>query len=193
MNDKIDQSLYNKARKDKFSFVLTMPQAMDDISYNAPGSRSTETVLPKSLQFSVYGSVLPSVTVDSGEIRYSGQAVKFSAHSRPAYSNVTVNFTIDNRFNNYWVIWKWLDIMNDDRDAIFMKGTDLTSDDSMFKKYQGTASLYALDEYNNKVAKFDYFGVLPVSLGQIDYNYRSPDPIDTTFEFSFSKLMPILL
>ena len=193
MNDKIDQSIYNKARKDKFSFVLTMPQAMNDISYNAPDSRATETVLPKSLQFSVYGSVLPSVTVDSGEIRYSGQAVKFSAHSRPAYSNVTVNFTIDYRFNNYWVIWKWLDIMNDDRDAIFMKGTDLGPEDSMFKKYQGTASLYALDEYNNKVAKFDYFGVLPVSLGQIDYNYRSPDPIDTTFEFSFSKLMPILL
>lgn len=192
MNDAIQQSIYNKSRKDKFTFVLTMPEAMNDISYDAHESRSNETVMPKTLQFSVYGAVLPSVTVDSGEIRYSGQAVKFSAHSRPAYSNVTVNFTVDNRFNNYWVIWKWLDIMNDDRDAIFMKGTELMND-SMFKKYQGSASLYALDEYNTQVAKFDYFGVLPVSLGQIDYNYRDESTIDTTFEFSFSKLTPILL
>ena len=63
----------------------------------------------------------------------------------------------------------------------------------MFKKYQGAASLYTLDEYNQKTMRFDYFGVLPVSLGQIDYNYRTAESVDTTFEFSFSKLTPTLL
>lgn len=193
MSDKIQQSIYNKARKDKFLFVLTLPDAMKDISYTSPQSRRDENVLPRTLQFSVYGAVVPTVTVDSGEIRYSGQAVKFSAHSRPAYPNVTVNFTVDNRFNNYWVIWKWLDIMNDDSNAIFYADKDLSPSDSMFKQYQGTASLYTMDEYNKKTVQFDYFGVLPVSLGQIDYNYRTTDTIDTTFEFSFSKLTPILL
>ena len=189
----MEQSIYNKSRKDKFLFVLTLPEAMNDIAYPSPSSRSDDTVLPRTLQFSVYGVVVPQVTVDSGEIRYSGQAVKFSAHSRPAYPNVTVNFTIDNRFNNYWVIWKWLDIMNDDKDAIFMKGADLKPSDSMFKKYQGTATLYSLDEYNNQTIQFDYLGLLPVSLGNIDYNYRTTDEIETTFEFSFSKLTPKLL
>lgn len=193
MSDKIQQSIYNKARKDKFLFVLTLPDAMKDISYTSPESRRDENVLPRTLQFSVYGAVVPPVTVDSGEIRYSGQAVKFSAHSRPAYPNVTVNFTVDNRFNNYWVIWKWLDIMNDDSNAIFYADKELKPSDSMFKQYQGTASLYTMDEYNKKTVQFDYFGVLPVSLGQIDYNYRTTDTIDTTFEFSFSKLTPILL
>lgn len=193
MSNEIEQSIYNKSRKDKFLFVLTLPDAMKDIAYPSTASRSDDNVLPRTLQFSVYGVVVPEVTVESGEIRYSGQAVKFSAHSRPAYPNVTVNFTIDNRFNNYWVIWKWLDIMNDDRDAIFMKGTDLSTSDSMFKKYQGTATVYSLDEYNNQTIQFDYLGLLPVSLGNIDYNYRTTDEIETTFEFSFSKLTPKLL
>ena len=91
------------------------------------------------------------------------------------------------------MIWKWLDLLNDDRDAIFMKDTRVGLNESMFKKYQGAASLYPKDEYNKSVMRFDYFGVLPVSLGQIDYNYRTPESIDTTFEFSFSKLTPILL
>ena len=193
MSDLIEQSIYNKSRKDKFVFVLTMPEAMKDIAYTSTENRQDDHVIPDTLQFSVYGTVLPSVAVESGEIRYSGQAVKFTTHSRPAYSNVSVNFTVDNRFNNYWVIWKWLDLLNDDRDAIFMKDTRVGLNESMFKKYQGAASLYPKDENNKSVMRFDYFGVLPVSLGQIDYNYRTPESIDTTFEFSFSKLTPILL
>lgn len=193
MNDLIEQSVLNKSRKDKFLFVLTLPQALADISHSSVNARDDSKVLPNTLQFSVYGTVLPPVTVDSGEIRYSGQAVKFSAHSRPAYPNITVNFTVDNRFNNYWVIWKWLDIMNDDNSAIFYADKELKPNESIFKKYQGSASLYTLDEYNNKTMRFDYFGLLPVGLGQVDYNYRTTEPIDTTFEFSFSKLTPVLL
>lgn len=193
MSDSIEQSIYNKSRKDKFVFVLTLPKAMNDIARRTTSSRDSDIVLPRTLQFSVYGVVVPSVSVDSGEIRYSGQAVKFSAHSRPAYPNVNVNFTIDNRFNNYWVIWKWLDIMNDDKDAIFYADKTMAPTDSMFEQYQGTATLYSMDEYNKKTVQFDYLGVLPVSLGQIDYNYRTTEEIETTFEFSFSKLTPKLL
>lgn len=193
MKEYISQSVLNKSKKDKFVFVLTLPDAMKDIAYSLPENRQDDRVIPDTLQFSVYGAVVPGVRVDSGEIRYSGQAVKFSTHSRPAYDNVTVNFTIDNRFNNYWVIWKWLEILNDDRDAIFMKQKRVEVNESMFKQYQGSATMYALDEYNKQTMKFDYQGLLPVSLGNIDYNYRTADNIDTTFEFSFSKLTPILL
>ena len=193
MKEYISQSVLNKAKKDKFIFILTLPEAMKDITYSLPENRQDDRIIPNTLQFSVYGAVVPSVRVDSGEIRYSGQAVKFSTHSRPAYDNVTVNFTIDNRFNNYWVIWKWLDILNDDKDAIFSKDKRIPGSESMFKQYQGTATMYALDEYNTQTMKFDYEGLLPVGLGNIDYNYRTADNIDTTFEFSFSKLTPILL
>lgn len=193
MTDAIQQSLLNKSRKDKFAFILTMPDAMKEIAYTRPDSRDTDHVMPDTLQFSVYGAIIPSIRVESGNVRFGGQALKFSAHSRPEYDNVQVKFTVDNRFNNYWVIWKWLDLMADDRSGVFMKDKRLAGDDSMFKQYQGTATMYALDEYNQKVAQFDYLGVLPVSLGEIDYNYRDASEVETTFEFSFSKLVPTLL
>ena len=193
MTDKIQQSLLNKSRKDKFAFILTLPDAMKEIAYTRPDARDTDHILPDTLQFSVYGAIIPTIRVESGNVRFGGQALKFSAHSRPEYDNVQVKFTVDNRFNNYWVIWKWLDLMADDRYGVFMKDKRLSNDDSMFKQYQGTATMYALDEYNQKVAQFDYLGVLPVSLGEIDYNYRDAGEIETTFEFSFSKLVPTLL
>ena len=193
MSNYIQQSLLNKARKDKFVFVLTLPEAMKDITYTLPENRQDDRIIPNTLQFSVYGAVLPTVAVDAGTIRYSGQAVKFSAHSRPEYPNVTVNFVVDNEFNNYWVIWKWLDILNDDRDAVFHRNKKVNVSDSMFEEYQGTASMYALDEYNKERIRFDYTGLVPMSLGSIDYNYRTPDEIETTFEFAFSKLTPTLL
>lgn len=193
MSKYIKQAILNKARKDKFIFVLTLPEAMKDMTYRLDKNRRDDRIIPDSLQFSVHGTVLPAIEVPAGEIRYSGQAVKFSSHSRPAYENVTVNFTVDNRFNNYWVIWKWLDILNDDADAIFHKDKHLGSTDSQFKEYQGTASMYALDEYNNEQVRFDYIGLVPVKLGGIDYSYRTPEEIESTFEFSFSKLTPTLL
>ncbi len=193
MSKYIQQAVLNKSRKDKFVFVLTLPDAMKDMTYTMPENRQDDRIIPNTLQFSVYGAVLPQVKVDAGHIRYSGQAVQFSSHSRPQYSNPIVNFTVDNEFNNYWVIWKWLDILNDDRDAVFHAKKRVDANESMFKEYQGTATMYALDEYNNKKIRFDYQGLVPVSLGQIDYNYRTPDEIETTFEFSFSKLTPILL
>lgn len=193
MSNYIQQSLLNKSRKDKFVFVLTLPEAMKDMKITLPENRDQDKILPDTLQFSVFGAVLPQVTVDAGTVRYSGQAVKFSAHSRPEYQNVSVNFVIDSEFNNYWVIWKWLDILNDDRDAIFHRDKQIGVNQSMFKEYQGTASMYALDEYNKERIRFDYTGLVPVSLGSIDYNYRTPDEIETTFEFSFSKLTPTLL
>lgn len=197
MNEFIQQSVLNKSRRDKFLFTITFPEAMREISFHHPENRSNDHILPDTLQYSVYGVVLPAIRVDHGEIRYSGQAVKFSSHSRPAYSNIKMNFTVDNRFNNYWVIWKWLDLLNDDNDAIFnAKNPDMLKNDptaSIFKKYQGTGTLYTLDEYNQRTAQFDYFGLLPVGLGEVDYNNRTTDTIDTTFEFSFSKLTPKLL
>jgi hypothetical protein len=196
MSNYIQQSLLNKAKKDKFVFVLSFPEAMRDIMYKLPENRRDDRILPDTLQFSVHGVVLPRVSVESGVIRYAGQATKFSSHSRPEYDNITVNFTIDNEFNNYWVIWKWIDILNDDTDSIFYKGKDLKdypAEDKQFKQYQGTATLYALDEYNKEKVRFDYTGLVPVSLGEIRYSYRDPELIESTFEFSFSKLTPTLL
>jgi len=188
----ITQAVLNKARKDKFILVFSLPKAMREIDANENAVRDNERLVRDSLQFSVYGTVIPKVSVETIEQNYSGQVFKFSGHHRPEYGNITVNFVVDNQFNNYWVIYKWINLVNNNKEAFFYK-EKMPVNAPPFSEYATTFTLYGLDEYENKKIQFDYIGVLPVGLGDISYNYQDPEQIESTFEFSFSQLVAKLL
>lgn len=201
----INQSQLNKSRLDKFLMVINLPDTLKGINTTDLGTRTDKKVNENSLQFSVYGAVIPSVTVPEITEQYAGQSFKISSHARPAYNNVTVNFTIDNKFNNYWVLYKWLDLLNNDKGSVFdiddLSKTPKLPAVSKNKErssnppdlYMADMTLYAKDEFDKNVAKFLYKNAFPVSLGQINYNYRTEGEIETTFEFAFSQLLVELL
>jgi CRISPR/Cas system-associated protein endoribonuclease Cas2 len=188
----IRQSILNKAKKDKFLLVFTLPKALRMVNTRDNSSRLDEKLIHDSLQFSIFGTIIPAITVNAIEETYSGQVFKFSGHHRPSYGNITVNFVIDNQFNNYWVIYKWINLMNHNKEAFFHKD-QMPLKDAPFEDYATNFTVFGLDEYDNKKIQFDYIGVVPVSLGSINYNYQDPTQIDSTFEFSFSQLTSQLL
>ena len=100
------QSLFNKARTDKFIMVLDLPKALKDI--NTSDDRNTSSVNSDTIAYSVFSTQIPEVHVHDTEGKYSGQTFHFTSHVRPEYGNVTVGFTVDNEFNNYWVITRQL-------------------------------------------------------------------------------------
>ena len=185
--------------------VINLPDSLKNINTTDLGTRGDNKVNENSLQFSVYGAVIPSVTVPEITEQYAGQNFKISSHTRPAYNNVTVNFTIDNKFNNYWVLYKWLDLLNNDRGSVFdLENLSNTPEPPTVSRdssrstnppdlYMTDMTLYAKDEFDKNVAKFLYKNAFPVSLGSIDYNYRTEGEIETTFEFAFSQLLVELL
>lgn len=199
----LNQSQLNKSRLDKFLMVIGLPDSLKNINTTDLGARGDNKVNENSLQFSVYGAVIPSVTVPEITEQYAGQSFKVSSHVRPAYDNITVKFTIDNNFNNYWILYKWLDLLNNDRDSVFDfdnisktqspstrdKNKSLTPPDL----YMADMTLYAKDEFDKNKVKFTYKNAFPVSLGAINYNYRTEGEVETTFEFAFSQLMVELL
>ncbi len=190
MTTEISQSVLNKSRTDKFLMVLTLPKALRDV--NTKNDRQNTNVIQDSLQFSIYGVVIPKVMVTDVEGRYSGQTFHFTSHKRPAYENVRVKFTLDNKFNNYWVIYKWINLLNNNQEGFF-HADDIPIVDQPYELYSTTITVYGLDEYDNKTIQFDFVGVIPVSLGEIDYNYRDAKEIESEFEFSFSQLIAKLL
>jgi len=197
----INQSQFNKSRLDKFLLVLNLPPILREISEQYLGARKNTKVIENSLQFSVYGSVVPAIKVPEESLYYAGQSMKVSKHTRPVYENVSVKFTIDNEFNNYWVLYKWLDLLNDEKLSHFNgKGIVNTPNVSPKEKnqtktltptdlYQTDITLYALDEFDKNKVKFTYTNAFPVNLGGIEFNYRTADEIETTFEFAFSQLL----
>ena len=200
MAEDIKQSIFNKARRDKFLMVLTPPESIREI--NSKTERDNKKVINDSIQYSVYGSLIPKITVQDFGAQYSGQTFKFSTHHRPSYENIFVNFTIDNRFNNYWVLFKWINILNNNKEAIYdadnvktvsrIKGQPM-NDPKLLEEYSTTITIYGLDEYDKRKIQFDFLGALPVSLGQLAYNYRDPMEAESTFEFAFSQFTAKLL
>jgi len=186
------QSPFNKTRKDKFLLVLNFPDGLKDISKKL--TRSNESILPDTIQFSVYGAIVPDVEVPVLNVRYTGQTLAASSHARPPYPACTVNFTVDNRFNNYWTIYKWLDLLTSSEDGIVDKDNILVKNNRTdLMKYAANISIFALDEYDKRTVEFVYTNAFPTSLGGINFNNRDTSEIETTFTFNYSRLLVSLV
>lgn len=201
MTDPITQSQLNKSRFDKFLLVLNLPPILRSANNNQPNIRANNLVSQNSLQFSVYGSVIPEMTVPGLAAGYAGGTYKVSSNSRPEYPDVTVNFTVDNKFNNYWVIYKWLDVLANAKNVVYNASDILPPEYNNTKlpgplqpqAYQTDFTIYAKDEFDQNVVKFTYTKAFPVALGNIDYNYREAGEIETSFTFAFSQFFADLV
>jgi len=197
MSNAVDysQSPFNLSRKDKFLLVLDVPQALKKIT--SKFVRNNINILPDTMQFSVAGTVIPEISVPAVQNRYAGQTQTVTSHARDPYPPVTVEFIVDNRFNNYWVIYTWLNLLNDDKLNTY-DSTDLTyptqtvaesAAKGQYSQYKTTISVYGLDEYNKRVIEFKYIDAFPTNLGGISYNYKDGGEIESTMTISYSQLI----
>jgi len=200
----IQQSTLNKSRKDKFLLVFNLPPILRNYNTNDLSVRGQDIINQNSVQFSVYGSIVPQIQVPELVAEYSGQSYKVSSNARPPYPNITVNFTVDNQFNNYWVIYSWLNLLNDQQQSTYDAAQNVPSgtiSNSAGKlatplqpqSYQTDFTVYGKDEFDNNVIQFTFTKAFPVSLGNIEYSYREPGEMETTFEFAFSQFFASLI
>jgi len=181
------QSPLNVASKDKFILVLTLPKILREMSKTDPDLDID------SVQISVHGSIVPDITVPAIEVDWAGQTLNFSSHHRPNHPPVTVNFVVDNDYKNYYVLWRWLAVLNDPRLSVY-DGTpgwkmnpNVALESGMVNEYQTTFSILALDEYNETVVEFVYHNAFITSLRGISYSYRDGEILETTAEFQFNQ------
>ena len=104
----MNQTVLNRARKDKFLFVLDIPNALKNIQ--DPVLQQNYNADP--IQFTIVGSPVPKITVPSKEIPFGGQVYHTSSLSRPTYDPFNVKFFLDNGYQNYWILWNWLNLFN---------------------------------------------------------------------------------
>lgn len=185
----MQQSILNKSRKDKFKMVFQLPLALKKIDTIV--NRSTNTIIEDSMQFSIYGTIIPQITVPALDIRYSGSTLYNSSHSKNPYPPTTVKFTVDSGYNNYWVIYKWLDLLHNEKTGVFDQQNLI--DGNIFTQYQTDITIYGVDEFNNNKIKFVYKQAFPTDIGAIDYDYRNSNEIESSFTFVYSQLHVTLL
>jgi hypothetical protein len=198
-NNYLNQAVLNKARVDKFLLIITMPLALRNIDVRY-GNETPSKIISDKLQMSVWGNVVPSIIVPSVTVPFQGQVPKVTSFSRPAYEPVTVNFNIDSEFYNYYVIWKWLALLNDPTNSVFDANNSSNRVDAgtntiinprkpnYIPQYSSQISLQPLNEYNQVLGEFVFTQCFATSLNGINFNYQGSEEITSSFTFDFSQL-----
>ena len=184
----MNQAPLNKNRQDKFILVLNLPEGIKEIVDNI--TRNPNRIDANSLEISVAGTVTPVISVPHQTLPYGAQTIKVSTHARPAYDPLTINFKVDNQFNNYWAIYKWLDVINDIETGAFNEDDIIKfrQPNQQLPVYSSTLTVYGLDEYDNRKIQWDYIGAFPTQLTEIEWNYTAEAEIVSSATFEFTRL-----
>ena len=183
----MQQSVLNKSRADKFLLVFDIPPILKE--FNTKFKQDNTSIISDSVQFSIFGTAVPEITVPAVENRYAGNTLYVSSHSKNSYPPVSVKFNVDNEYKNYWVIYQWLNLLHDQYEGIYnARGINADSPDENFKDYQTNLTIYGKDEFNNNRIKFTYTKAFPTTVDTIDYNYQNADEISSGFTFVYSQL-----
>jgi hypothetical protein len=182
------QSVLNRTGKDKFLLVLNLPPILRKRLTN------DELLNIDPLQISIFGTVVPSVQVPANEVRFGGQSYNVSSYTRPNYPPLPVNFIIDTKFHNYWVLWKWLQVLNDPNEGYYTGTKSKLEtwkdrlDSGVGTEYQTNFSVLGLNEYNQQSVEFIFKNAFITNLGGINYDYNDTELIKSSAEFQFSQL-----
>lgn len=186
-------AIMDKARLDKFILVLTLPKCMKDIITDK--IRSNMLVNQNALQFSLYGAPVPVTSVPHVDLPWAGQTVKVSSMARPTWPALTVDFNVDSKFVNWWVLWKWLDIINNSKESFYMAPNQDSTElfQGTLKDYAANMTVYGRDEFNRSVIQFDYIGCFATELQGIQYNYQTPDEVKSSFTIQYGQFYSSLI
>lgn len=185
-----EQYAHNRAYNNKFMLVVNLPPGLKDI--NAKLGVTAKTVSLDSLTFNTFKSKTPEIAVKAVESPYGGSTTYVSSHAREPFESIRVEFLIDNQFANYWTVYQWLNMLRDENEGTYgiVNARKLAGEDINLKDYSSIFNLYALDEFNNPIIRWDYMNAFPVRLGEIDWDYQvdSASEIKCYFDFVFSNI-----
>lgn len=183
----INQSYLNKARQDKFLLVFDVPPILKGIVKR--DERSNKTIIPDSVQFSVFGSMVPEITVKGVETRFAGSTLYQSSFSKDSYPPVNVKFIVDSMYNNYYTIYSWLNLLHDQKTGVYNQ-QKLAPIDANFNDYQTNITIYGLDEFKKKRISFTYTKAFPTTLDSITFNQKADagEEIESGFTFLYSQM-----
>ena len=180
------QSPLNRSSKDKFIMVLELPYILRKRAASDPSLNI------EPLQISIFGAVLPDIVVPEVDVRFGGQTLHLSTYTRPNYPPLTINFVVDNNYDNYYLLWKWLEIMNTPLDSDYGGSPTMNERSSIETgtnfEYQTDFTVLALNEYNDVALKLKYSKAFISSLGGINFSYRDGEILESSAQFHFSQL-----
>ena len=130
--------------------------------------------LGSTFEFQCKASSMPSATVDKVEVSYMNRKINIGGDR--TYDDWSVTVYLDENHNSRNVIVKW-------QELVAGMGKQITGANP--SEYKKTATVTQLDRNGEPTASCDIFGLFPLSVGEIGFDYDSNNEIGS-FEVSFS-------
>lgn len=148
------QTNLNKSTATNFQLAFPMIPTEETLAANKP------------LILNVFGTVIPSVTLDQTESRWQGGRMLFQSGS-VTFEQWPVNFIVDSKLENWALIYKWMMAISDNK----AKYSDIP------RNYMVDASLGIMDNFEHAILKIDFKDVWPQSIGEVTFSQREGESI----------------
>jgi len=179
--------------------IFTLPNVLRDLNTSDWSTTEQELLNRDSLEFSLYAATIPEVSIPATRLPTYGQTVNVTSQVREAYPPVNCKFVVDNRFKNYWVLWKWLETINDPRksgmdESLALQvntpttGQIANNTATDFWGYQTQISIFPLDEFNKEMCEFIFYNSFITKLAGMNFNYQDATQMECDFTFEFGQM-----
>lgn len=149
----IDLNL-NKSTATNFTLVFPKIPSESTITANRP------------LTLNIFGTIIPSLTLDQTESRWQGGRTLFQSGS-VTFDQWPLNFIVDSKLRNWVLLFNWMTSISNNKDTY----SDLP------KNYMVDASLNIMDNFETSILRINFKNVWPQSIGEVTFSQREGESI----------------
>lgn len=126
----------------------------------------TTIIANKPLTLNIFGTVIPSITLDQTESRWQGGRMLFASGSM-TFEQWPINFVVDSRLENWVLLFNWMTSISNNKDQY----TDIP------RNYMVDASLSITDNFETSIVKVNFKNVWVQSLGEVTFSQREGESV----------------
>lgn len=133
------------------NFQLVIPKLPSETTIDAA----------EELTLNIFGTIIPGLNLDIIEGNWQGAVISFDS-GRMTFEPWTFEFVVDSNFNNWKVLYRWITIINNNKDIHGALPSEYTVD----------ATLRITDNFLNEILRIHFTNCWPNLLGEITLTTR---------------------
>ncbi len=181
------QSPLNKTLEDKFLFVMNVPECLKNLRSKYVKQMQEVGIGKQSIIWSLTNVQIPRNSIKAQSMPYAGGHHYISSHTKTPYDPLKIEFTIDNKYSNYFTLYEWMNLIYHEKEGFF-NAQKLAGDKIGSQTYATTLSVVGTDEYDKPIIQWTFTHAFPTELPSIKLDYQNTGQIKCSCDFVFSQM-----
>lgn len=181
------QSPLNKTLEDKFMFVMNLPDCLKNLRSKYVKNISEIGIGKNAIAWSLSNVQIPRNSIKAQSLPYAGGHHYISSHTKTPYDPLKIEFTIDNKYANYFTIYEWMNLIYHEKQGYF-NADNLAGDKIGSQTYATTLSVIGTDEYDKPIIQWTFTHAFPTELPSIKLDYQNTGQLKCSCDFVFSQM-----